>query len=319
MNITRKCRHCGAEYQYANYANVITFCPECRRQDQLICEYGYGPVAPCRIYLGSEIIGLVTYDNREQTRYRLDSMKYGLHTVLEHTYMEALKEAEGIIAHRLEPVSGESSTAAAASHTEGSTAAAAEKDGHISNSGTASQAEAVPQKAKQKSVKQKDATGTIFLAPACLCALFGAIIQPSGSTALISDFSGVLFLIFLWLYLLIRIRHSRNANAKALKIAVMAVFAAVIIWFAAMPTLDLISGPVSDVIYNPQTERTQGHTGLFSRHYYLRGTAASGETIRVEIAADEYADFENTDGTPHQAIAIEYYEHTGKLIRSEIL
>ena len=40
-----------------------------------MCEYGYGPVAPCRIYLGKELIGLVTYDDKDHTRYRFDSMK----------------------------------------------------------------------------------------------------------------------------------------------------------------------------------------------------------------------------------------------------
>ena len=61
-----------------------------------MCEYGYGPVAPCRIYLGKELIGLVTYDDKDHTRYRFDSMKYNIHRVLENTYMDALEEPAGI-------------------------------------------------------------------------------------------------------------------------------------------------------------------------------------------------------------------------------
>ena len=93
MIIYRKCHHCGTEYKYENFANVITFCPNCHKYDQLECEYGYGPVVPCRIYLGEEVIGIVTYDDRAQTRYRFDAPKYNIHRLLEHTYMEALKEA----------------------------------------------------------------------------------------------------------------------------------------------------------------------------------------------------------------------------------
>lgn len=96
--MTRKCRFCGTEYQYENFPNVITFCPKCRKQDLLMCEYGYGPVAPCRIYLGKELIGLVTYDDKDHTRYRFDSMKYNIHRVLKSTYMDALEEAAGIAA-----------------------------------------------------------------------------------------------------------------------------------------------------------------------------------------------------------------------------
>ena len=68
-----------------------------------MCEYGYGPVAPCRIYLGKELIGLVTYDDKDHTRYRFDSMKYNIHRVLKSTYMDALEEAAGIAAGHICP------------------------------------------------------------------------------------------------------------------------------------------------------------------------------------------------------------------------
>ena len=126
-------------------------------------------------------------------------------------------------------------------------------------------------------------------------------------------------MVFMWLYLLVRIRHNGKLKAKAAKIAVMTIFAAVILWFSAMPVCDMISGPKEAVLYQTRTERTQGHTGLFSRHYYLCGRTASGETIRVEISADDYSGFEDDAGSPGRSIYIEYYEHTKKLIRSSIL
>ena len=101
MNFKRKCKSCNSEYQYEGYANLITFCPNCHKHDFLECEYGYGPVVPCRIYLGSEVIGMVTYFNDGRGPYQLKSKKYHLHVILRQSYLEALLEAKDIIADYL--------------------------------------------------------------------------------------------------------------------------------------------------------------------------------------------------------------------------
>lgn len=58
------------------------------------CEYGYGPVTPCYIYLGEKAIGIVTekeYEYFLQTQYSDKLIK------LENTYLEALQEAAAIV------------------------------------------------------------------------------------------------------------------------------------------------------------------------------------------------------------------------------
>jgi len=62
--IERTCRFCGNVYRYEGAANFIAFCPHCKEHDITECEYGYGAVTPCRIYLGERTIGEVKGDSR---------------------------------------------------------------------------------------------------------------------------------------------------------------------------------------------------------------------------------------------------------------
>ena len=320
MTMTRKCRFCGTEYQYENFPNVITFCPKCRKQDLLMCEYGYGPVAPCRIYLGKELIGLVTYDDKDHTRYRFDSMKYNIHRVLKSTYMDALEEAAGIAAGHICPeYDGKERNSGAGTGNDRDIEATAPGRSRAGEHKTARAAKTGQRNSEKYPRYGETKAGAFFLALVCLAILIRVITPPSGSAALANDIAGVMIMVFMWLYLLVRIRHNGKPKAKAVKIAVMTIFAAVILWLSAMPVCDMISGPKEAVLYQTRTERTQGHTGLFSRHYYLCGRTASGETIRVEISADDYSGFEDDAGSPGRSIYIEYYGHTKKLIRSSML
>lgn len=97
----RCCKKCGIEYEYELFANLILYCPNCDSYDHLECEYGYGPVVPCKIYHGGKEIAMITYDANGRNKYRVDSDKYNVHKVLEHTYLEALYEARDIITHLL--------------------------------------------------------------------------------------------------------------------------------------------------------------------------------------------------------------------------
>ena len=98
----RQCRHCGKKYEYDRFVNLLLFCPHCRQYDYLECEYGYGPVVPCRICLGKDKIGLVTYYGADQRLYQLTSAKYGLDEILGDTYLDALYEARDILSTYIE-------------------------------------------------------------------------------------------------------------------------------------------------------------------------------------------------------------------------
>lgn len=101
MELKRKCINCGFEYEYEGFANLMAFCPECNSYDFLECEYGYGPVVPCRIYHGCKEIGMITHDKETKAKYRIDSDPLNIHQVLEKTYLEALHEARDILKEKI--------------------------------------------------------------------------------------------------------------------------------------------------------------------------------------------------------------------------
>lgn len=98
-----KCKQCNHEFEYEISSNLIVFCPYCKKYAFLLCEYGFGPVVPCKILLGQEEIATVTYHDRNNSIYRYDSDKFHIHKVLAKTYLEALLEAEDITAFYLIP------------------------------------------------------------------------------------------------------------------------------------------------------------------------------------------------------------------------
>ena len=91
-----KCRYCDAKFSVQGSANFSVICSYCNRLIKLECEYGFGPVTPCRIYLGEQLIGVVdcvnhNYYLREHTKLLR----------LNKSYLEAIHEALNIISSRL--------------------------------------------------------------------------------------------------------------------------------------------------------------------------------------------------------------------------
>ena len=82
------CIYCDTKFSVETYANYSVICPCCKRNIFLECEYGYGPVTPCRIYLGSETAGIV---ESEGNRYYLTTNSAKI--PLSKTYLDAIGEA----------------------------------------------------------------------------------------------------------------------------------------------------------------------------------------------------------------------------------
>ena len=94
-----KCKKCNHEIIYTPCANYIVFCPNCLKYSFLECEYGYGPVVPCYIFLGEKEIGTVT---QRGYRYTLQTQYSDEIIELEKQYLEALEEAIKIIKSKIE-------------------------------------------------------------------------------------------------------------------------------------------------------------------------------------------------------------------------
>lgn len=99
-----ECKYCDCKVSYTSRANFIVFCPECKREICLECEYGYGPVTPCSILLGEDSIGTVTVDNKNE--YLLEIKSDGKQIKLRESYLEALHEASNIMKDILRPKAG---------------------------------------------------------------------------------------------------------------------------------------------------------------------------------------------------------------------
>lgn len=91
------CKNCATEYEVELCANFMTFCPNCNSSNFMECEYGYGPVVPCRIYYGNKMIGMVSNDSNDRMKYRIDMDSFNVHRILNKRYLEALQEARDIV------------------------------------------------------------------------------------------------------------------------------------------------------------------------------------------------------------------------------
>lgn len=92
MPRTLTCKHCGWQQPYRPAgANFILLCPICRAVLHLECEYGYGPVTPCRIYYRGQAMGIVTADG--QRGYWLESPLLDAPRRLEGKSLAALEQA----------------------------------------------------------------------------------------------------------------------------------------------------------------------------------------------------------------------------------
>lgn len=91
-----ECIYCNAKFSVEIYANFSVICPCCKRSIYLECEYGFGPVTPCQIYLGEKIVGIV---ESKASGYCLsmDTKKINL----DKTYLDAISEAEEVIKKHL--------------------------------------------------------------------------------------------------------------------------------------------------------------------------------------------------------------------------
>lgn len=91
-----ECRYCDTKFSVEISANFSVICPCCKRDIFLECEYGYGPVTPCRIYLGSETAGIVDCEGNNYY-LTINSKKI----VLNETYLYAISEAQQIVKKHL--------------------------------------------------------------------------------------------------------------------------------------------------------------------------------------------------------------------------
>ena len=95
MKQIEKCQYCGNTFAHNTAANMILYCPNCLRHMTTECEYGFGSIVPCIIYLGeNEIARIILKD-----KYVLASDSFGFEHELAGGYenLTAYSEAQMFI------------------------------------------------------------------------------------------------------------------------------------------------------------------------------------------------------------------------------
>lgn len=91
-----QCRYCDTEMKETLYANYSIRCPYCHRLLKHISDYGFGPVTPFHICVGSEVVGIV------ESNFNNYILKFqGREIKLTKTYFDAVKEAEEYVVNAL--------------------------------------------------------------------------------------------------------------------------------------------------------------------------------------------------------------------------
>ena len=165
-----------------------------------------------------------------------------------------------------------------------------------------------------KLVKRKIQTYEIILCIFVLAVVAAGLLMPkTGSLVMIDEICDIVAIWTVCIYVIVRIIQSRGrfqASVKAARILVIAACVVIGVLFTGSTALDLVSGPETARLTDIQVSRSQAHTGNFSLHYYLTGTDSRGERVRLEISGDDYTRLSGSS-----SVTVEYYRHTGRIVR----
>ena len=100
-DIHNKCKFCGKTYFSRSATNTVFLCPDCYGYNRCICDYGFGPIAPCDILLGDREVGEIL---RGDNSYSLAIYGTGKTIRLQKGYkeLEVYEEAAELVKQHLE-------------------------------------------------------------------------------------------------------------------------------------------------------------------------------------------------------------------------
>lgn len=135
----------------------------------------------------------------------------------------------------------------------------------------------------------------------------GLLLPKTGELALLDELCNISVLWIVCVYVVVKVVRNKTSK-KALGTGLVIVCLALALWFSKDLVLDLSAGPQRVVLSDIQVSESQGHTGIFSHHYYLTGTDHH-ETLRFEISAKEYSQLKQG-----ASVTVEVYKHTGRIV-----
>lgn len=136
----------------------------------------------------------------------------------------------------------------------------------------------------------------------------GLLLPKTGELALLDELCNISVLWIVFVYVVVKVVRNKTSK-KALGTGLVIVCLALALWFSKDLVLDLSAGPQRVVLSDIQVSEAQGHTGIFSHHYFLTGSH-NNETLRFEISAKEYSQLK-----PGASVTAEVYKHTGRIVK----
>ena len=95
MSEELQCKYCDTIFERKQYANYSVRCPHCHRLLEHLSDFGFGPVTPFHIMIGSDVVGVVDEDADYYLNFQGERIK------LKERYFNAVKEAEQYVVDRL--------------------------------------------------------------------------------------------------------------------------------------------------------------------------------------------------------------------------
>lgn len=163
-------------------------------------------------------------------------------------------------------------------------------------------------------MKRKIKTHEIILSVLVIILVVAGVFLPkTGPLVMLDEICFVLVIWIVFVYVILRMIQSRKKFSgfqKAVKILCIGVCMVLCLVFTRSVALDLLSGTKIIQLKDIQVSKIQGHTGIFSLHYYLTGTDSQDTSVRLEISGDDYTRLSGSSN-----VTVEYFSHTGRIVR----
>lgn len=139
--------------------------------------------------------------------------------------------------------------------------------------------------------------------------IIGLFLPKSGKLALVDVACDSVLLWGIVIYLFLKIKKLSGGLRKNYSLYIVCLGVCIFSGFITKDlVMDLIEGPQRIELYKSEITKLQGVKGMASLHYYLEGEDVEGNSYKLEISADDYA---NIDASG--PVIVNYYKNTERL------
>ena len=138
------------------------------------------------------------------------------------------------------------------------------------------------------------------------------VIPKTGSLVLLDELCGVAIFVIIGIWAVCRLADKGKKEetiGKVICILIAAISLITAVWLGSKIIRDLSAGPETVILTDLQVNHYQGHSGIFSSHYYMIGTDSQGEKFRAEISGRDYTELSGED-----RVTITYYRYTDRIL-----